>query len=94
MNYKGEMSMKFPAYTVTLAALVAVTPKKLNIIEGAYSHHPYFGNPYDLKILLTVDEETQWQRILERPAFLHKRFFEEWIPMENRYFDALQGQGE
>ena len=75
--------------TFTLAAPVTVTPKKLNIIEGTYSHHPYFGNPYDLKILLTVDEETQRQRILERPAFLHKRFFEEWIPMENRYFASL-----
>ena len=70
----------------TLAAPVCVTPKKLNIIEGTYSHHTYFGNPYDLKILLTVDEETQRQRILQRPAFLHKRFFEEWIPMENQFF--------
>ena len=76
----------FDCSTFTLAASVTVTPKKLNIIEGTYSRHPYFGNPYDLKILLTVDEETQRQRILERPAFLHKRFFEEWIPMENRYF--------
>ena len=79
----------FDCSTFTLAAPVSVAPKKLNIIEGTYSHHPYFGNPYDLKILLTVDEETQQQRILERPAFLHKRFFEEWIPMENRYFASL-----
>ena len=79
----------FDCSTFTLAAPVAVTPKKLNIVEGTYSHHPYFGNPYDLKILLTVDEETQRKRILERPAFLHKRFFEEWIPMENRYFDGF-----
>ena len=79
----------FDCSTFTIAPPVAVTPKKLNIIEGTYSHHPYFGNPSDLKILLTVDEETQRQRILERPAFLHKRFFEEWIPMENRYFNVL-----
>ena len=79
----------FDCSTFTLAAPVAVAPKKLNIIEGTYSHHPYFGNPYDLKILLTVDEEIQRQRILERPSFLHKRFFEEWIPMENRYFDGF-----
>ena len=77
----------FDCSTFTLAAPVAVTPKKLNIVEGTYSHHPYFDNPYDLKILLTVDEETQRQRILERPAFLHKRFFEAWIPMENQYFN-------
>ena len=76
----------FDCSTFTLAAPIAVTPKKLNIIEGTYSHHPYFSNPYDLLILLTVDEETQRRRILERPAFLHKRFFEEWIPMENLYF--------
>ena len=75
----------FDCSTFTLAEPVCVNPKKLNIVEGTYSHHPYFGDPYDLKIVLTVDEETQHQRILQRPAFLHKRFFEEWIPMENRY---------
>ena len=79
----------FDCSTFTIDPPVAVTPQKLNIIEGAYSHHPYFGDPYDLKILLTVDEETQRQRILERPAFLHKRFFEEWIPMENQYFEGF-----
>ena len=79
----------FDCSTFTLAAPVTVAPKKLNVIEGTYSHHPYFGNPYNLKILLTVDEEIQRQRILERPAFLHKRFFDEWIPMENRYFDGF-----
>ena len=79
----------FDCSTFTLSDPVIVTPKRLNIIEGTYSHHPYFGNPYDLKILLTIDEETQRRRILDRLEFLHKRFFEEWIPMENRYFDAL-----
>ena len=79
----------FDCKTFTLSDPVIVTPKRLNIIEGTYSHHPYFGNPYDLKILLTIDEETQHRRILDRPEFLHKRFFEEWIPMENRYFDTL-----
>ena len=79
----------FDCGSFTLAEAVRVTPKKLNIIEGTYSHHPYFGDPYDAMILLTVEEETQRQRILQRPAFLHRRFFDEWIPMENRYFDAL-----
>ena len=79
----------FDCSTFTIAEPINVTRKKLNIVEGTYSHHLYFGDPYDLKILLTVDAETQRQRILQRPAFLHKRFFEEWIPMENRYFDAL-----
>ena len=86
---KAFSSRPFDCSSFTLAAPVTVAPKKLNVIEGTYSHHPYFGNPYDLKILLTVGEEIQRQRILERPAFLHKRFFEEWIPMENRYFDGF-----
>ena len=77
----------FDCSTFALAQPVTVTPKQLNIIEGTYSHHPYFGSPYDLKIVIDVDDQTQRERILQRPAFLHKRFFEEWIPMENRYFE-------
>ena len=73
----------------TLGEPIAVSPKNLTIVEGTYSLHPYFEDPYDLKILLTVTEETQRQRILNRPQFLHDRFFKEWIPMENRYFEAL-----
>lgn len=79
----------FDCKSFTLADPINVTPKKLNIIEGTYSQHPYFGEAYDLKILLDVDEETQRQRILKRPAHLHKQFFEEWIPMENRYLDTI-----
>ena len=78
----------FDCSTFTLAQPVFVQPKKLTIIEGTYSHHPYFGDPYDLKILLTVTEDLQRQRVLERPAFLQSRFFESWIPMENRYFES------
>ena len=79
----------FDCSTFTLANPVTVIPKQLNIIEGTYSHHPYFGNPYDLKVMLTVTPELQRERILQRPAFLHQRFFEQWIPMENRYFESL-----
>ncbi len=79
----------FDCGTFTLAAPVPVEPKKLNIVEGTYSLHPYFGDPYDLRVLLTVSPELQRQRILQRPQFLHRRFFEEWIPMENRYFEGL-----
>lgn len=84
----------FNCKTFTLSQTVPVTPKKLTVIEGSYSMHPYFGDPYDLKILLTVDPELQHQRILERPAFLHKRFFEEWIPMENRYLEGFHISGK
>lgn len=84
----------FDCKTFTLSPPVDVPVKKLNIIEGAYSLHPYFGQPYDLKILLTVEPTLQHRRILERPAFLHQRFFEEWIPMENRYMEGFQIPGK
>lgn len=80
----------FDCKSFTLSEPVSVSAKKLNIIEGSYSMHSYFGNPYDLKAVLTVDPEVQQNRIMERPAFLHKRFLEEWIPMENRYLDGFQ----
>lgn len=80
----------FDCKRLTLSQPVTVAPKRLNIIEGSYSHHPYFGDPYDLKIFLRVTPELQRQRILERPDFLHQRFFEQWIPMENRYFREFQ----
>lgn len=79
----------FDCSAFTLGEPINVTPKKLSIVEGTYSLHPYFGDAYDLKILLTVTEDEQRKRILERPAFLHRRFFDEWIPMENRYFDSF-----
>ena len=84
----------FDCKTFTLSNPVDVAVKPLNIIEGSYAMHPYFGDPYDWKLLLTVDEETQRQRILNRPVFLQKRFFEEWIPMENRYLDGFEIPGK
>ncbi len=80
----------FDCGTFTLADPVRIVPKKLTVIEGSYSMHPYFSDPYDLKILLTIDPESQRRRVLERPAFLHERFFETWIPMENQYLEHFQ----
>ena len=80
----------FDCSTFTLSEEVLVRPKQLTIVEGTYCLHPYFGDIYDLKIFMDVSEELQVRRILERPAFLHRRFFEEWIPMEKMYFDHYQ----
>lgn len=76
----------FRCSTMTLGQPVDVIPKRLTIVEGTYSQHPYFQNPYDLKIFLTVSPELRRSRILERPAFLHDRFFNFWIPLEQEYF--------
>ena len=79
----------FSCKTMTLAEPVQVEPKKLSIVEGTYSQHPYFRNPYDLKIYLTVSPEVRHSRILERPVVLHDRFFNFWIPLEQDYFKAF-----
>lgn len=73
-----------------LLAPVTVPRKRLTIIEGTYSRHPYFEDPYDLNIFLGISPEGQRQRILQRPEPLHRRFFEEWIPMEQQYFDTFR----
>ena len=67
-----------------------VYPQKLHIIEGVYSAHPVFGDVYDLRIFLEVDTETQHRRISARNGKDADRFFEKWIPMENRYFEAFR----
>ena len=72
-----------------LAEEVSVMPKRINIIEGSYSHHPYFGNVYDLKVFLMVSPEIREQRIRRRLPLLQKKFFTDWIPMEQRYFETF-----
>lgn len=65
--------------------------KKIIIVEGAYSCHPYFENYADFKIFLKVDEETQRERILKRNGEeMLKRFTNEWIPKENKYFNEFK----
>lgn len=65
---------------------VTVQPKRINVVEGTYSCHPRFEGTYDLTVFLQVTPAVRRQRILSRPVFLQKRFFEEWIPMEQAYF--------
>lgn len=70
---------------------IPVTPKPLNIIEGVYSLHPVLFPYYDLKVFLHIEAATQSERILKRSGpELHRRFLQEWIPLENRYFAELK----
>ena len=80
----------FDCGSFTLLEPVTVEPKQLNIVEGTYSQHPYFGDIYDFKVFLSVSPGLQQERVFKRPAFLHRRFFEEWIPMETVYFAYFQ----
>ena len=53
--------------------------------------HPKFEKYYDLSLFLDIDPIYQKERILKRNTKqLAKRFFEEWIPLENIYFSQTQ----
>lgn len=72
--------------TQNLKPMVFMEPKRLNLVEGAYSMHPYFGDSYDLKIALDIDGQEQKRRILCRNGkAMYARFESEWIPKENDY---------
>lgn len=74
-----------------LAKRVWVPCGQLNVIEGSYSQHPYFGDCYDLRVFLEIGGEEQVERIRRRNGeFMLRRFVEEWIPMENAYFQAFK----
>ena len=79
---------KFDCKTMQLGDLVEVKPNKLTVIEGVYSMHPEFKKYYDYSVFLNVNKKTQANRIIKRNPDLKKRFFDEWIPLENTYFTA------
>lgn len=50
--------------------------------------HPVLAGFYHGSAFLQVSPELQKERILLREKELHRRFFAEWIPLENLYFSA------
>ncbi len=80
---------KFSCSKATVSELIQITPKPLTIVEGVYSMHPYFGDIYDFKIFLDINEETKIKRLKMRSPEKLDRFLNEWIPMENKYFNEF-----
>ncbi|MBQ8408573.1 MAG: hypothetical protein IJY39_06870 [Clostridia bacterium] len=67
-----------------------VEASEWRIVEGSYSHHPNFGDYADVKVFCTVSPEEQMKRILLRNGEkMAERFKKEWIPMEEKYFEAF-----
>ena len=72
---------------------MTAAPCRLAIVEGAYACHPDLWAYYDLRVFLTVDPETQIQRIEARSgAAKAAQFRDRWIPFEETYFSALDVQ--
>ena len=87
---EGFTYRPFDCGTMDLGEPRTVSHKRLNIIEGSYSCHPYFGDIYQVRFFAELSPEEQRARILARNGEeKYKRFVSEWIPMENKYFEAF-----
>ena len=85
VNYR-----RFDCSTMEVAPAERIEPKRLTVIEGAYSMHPELAEYYDFSVFLDISEELQRARIQKRnsPA-MAQRFFDEWIPLEQIYFSGF-----
>ncbi len=80
----------FDCSTMTIKEGEIIAPQKLTVIEGAYSMHPEFSSVYDFSVFLDISPQAQEERILKRNGqIMAQRFFNEWIPLENKYFSAF-----
>lgn len=89
---KGESIKycRFDCSTFALLPAVKIEPNRLTVVEGAYSMHPELGKYYDLAVFLNIDYKLQKERIWKRNGEEKaERFFQEWIPMEQKYFKAM-----
>jgi uridine kinase len=92
---KGEPFVYYPydCKTGKTGDPITVSTDPLIVIEGAYSMHPYFSNIdnerslYDITVFLYINDTEQNRRLLSRNPHLYERFIQEWVPMENKYFE-------
>lgn len=74
-----------------LADAVTIPYNDIVVVEGSYSHHPYFEDLYNVKIYLEISKEEQKKRIIARDGEAIWPMFEsKWILMENRYFEEYK----
>jgi Uridine kinase len=84
---EGARFRPFDCGVMDFADSVTVPPRAVTLIEGAYSHHPDLRDFYDLRVFLEVPPALQRTRIEARNGEMAAQFFEEWIPLEQRYFE-------
>lgn len=81
---------RFDCSTFTINPAVVMEPSEVTVVEGAYSMHPELAEFYNLSVFLDVSSQLQEERIRKRNSpDMAERFFKEWIPMENRYFEEM-----
>ena len=85
INYR-----RFNCSTFIIDPAIKIIPKRLTVIEGAYSMHPELAPYYDFSAFLDVDSDLQKKRIEKRNSpQMAERFYSEWIPLEQVYFSQM-----
>lgn len=81
---------RFDCNTQSLCEPIVITPDKLTVVEGVYSMHPILASYYNISVFLDIDSAYQSERINKRNTpQIAKRFFDEWIPLELKYFTGM-----
>ncbi len=91
-NIKNQTPFSYGKFSCSEGKInetIEFIPKKLTIVEGVYSMHPFFGDIYNLKIFIDIDKKNQLERLRTRSPEKLERFINEWIPMENSYFQKF-----
>lgn len=80
-------------HTGDFATSRSVELAALTVVGGSYSMHPALRGYYDLTMCLIVDPSERLRRLEARNPRMLQRFIDEWIPLENRYFESTNTQG-
>lgn len=84
---KNILYRPFSCKTLDYKEPIKLKLKRVTIIEGSYSLHPYFSKYYDLSIFLSISNEEQKERVCNRENKEKQVvFLSKWIPLENYYF--------
>lgn len=65
---------------------------RVALIEGSYSHHPFFREAYEalgaLRVFVNATEGERLRRLAAREPGRLNDFLNRWIPLEKTYFEA------
>ena len=76
----------FDCISMSIISTKTVNAANIIAVEGAYSHHPIFGNYMDMKVFVDIHPADQIKRIIARDGKnAANMFLNRWIPMEEKY---------
>ena len=90
----GEKSFSYRPFncmTMDFDEQKVISTAPFMVIEGAYSHHPHFGEYLDIKVFSDVTHDLQMERLRQRSNNQIAEVFKtKWIPMEEKYFETYK----